>query len=178
MSQSQTNLNSDMSLEHTKTEEKNYELFLYNSTEPLFIVKDISAYVNLSGYISVFVNDIKDNKILLPDFVKEQEMKLIVEFIESYKDTTNYKFNEVTGEYKIDIEKPVKDLNSLKKKVGDCYKVIETIFSKKMFLSVMNSCMCLDIPILTDIICAKIALDVKYMIRSEINEYFQEAKSK
>ena len=54
----------------------------------------------------------------------------------------------------------------------------ENLFYQKLFLSVINTAMCLDITILFDIICAKIALDIKYMTRSEMNDYFNEAKSK
>lgn len=155
-----------------------YHFFLRDSKESFVSVKDIAPYKNLSGYISVFVNDIKDNNILLPSFVKEHEMKLIIDFVRSYENSNNYKLNQITGEYKIDIEKPLKDFNSLKKKLGECYSAIDSIFSQKMFLNVLNTCMCLDIPILTDIICAKIAADIKHMTRSEINDYFNEAKSK
>lgn len=169
--------NSNMSLDKEE-EKKEYYIHLHEEEEPLYHVKDITLYQNLSGYVSVFVNDIKDQKIILPEFVKRREMNLIIEFIESYSKTTNYKLNMVEDKYKINIEKPVRDLATFKKEVGDCYEVIEKIFSQKLFLSVINTAMCLDITILFDIICAKIALDIKYMTRSEMNDYFNEAKSK
>ena len=169
--------NSNMSLDQDE-EKKQYDIYLYDGKEPLYNINDITLYQNLSGYISVFVNDIKDQKIILPDFVKEREMNLIIEFIEAYSKTMNYKLNMLENKYKINIEKPVRDISTFKKEVGDCYEVIEKIFSQKLFLSVINTAMCLDITILFDIICAKIALDIKYMTRSEMNDYFNEAKSK
>lgn len=169
--------NSNMSLDNDE-EKKEYHIYLHDEEEPLYHINDITLYQNLSGYISVFVNDIKDQKIILPEFVKQREMNLIIEFIEAYSKTMNYKLNMVEDIYKINIEKPVRDLATFKKEVGDCYEVIEKIFSQKLFLSVINTAMCLDITILFDIICAKIALDIKYMTRSEMNDYFNEAKSK
>lgn len=181
---SQINPSSNMSLDeddtipnaNKKENDDLYRIYLYNSNEPIYTIHDIDLYKNLSGYISVFTNDIKDKNIICPEFIEERELTLIIEFIEKYKDTMNYKINLVEDKYYIDLDRPVKDLASFKKQVGDCYQVIEKIFFQKLFLSVINNAMCFDVPILVDILCAKIALDIKYMTKSEINDYFKDAK--
>jgi len=182
MSQNNPSCNISLDDENTlpnipkKQDDELYHIYLYNSNEPIYTIYDIDLYKNLSGYVSVFIIDIKDKNIICPEFIEEKELKLIIEFIESYKNTMNYKINLVEDKYYIDLDKPVKDLSSFKKQVGDCYQVIEKIFFQKLFLSVINNAMCFDVPILVDVLCAKIALDIKYMTKSEINDYFKDAK--
>jgi len=65
----------------TPQNDNQYRIYLYNSKESIHTIHDIDLYKNLSGYISIFTNDIKDKDIICPEFVEERELKLIIEFI-------------------------------------------------------------------------------------------------
>lgn len=137
-------------------------------------INDITPYYNLSNYIKIFIDDIKDTNILISNSIDEETMKHIISFVELYSKTEQYQVNLVTDDFTINIVKPVKDEIQLKQNIGnDLFYFLKNIFCMRKANKLLNAAMYLDIPILVEIICAKIAVDVKYLSKREIEVYFQ-----
>ena len=111
---------------------------------------------------------------MIPSSVDEESLKIITDFIEVYSKSNQYKFNEVTNEFNIDISKPIRNEDKLREQIGtENYSYIRNqIFSRRIFKKILNAAMCLDVPILIEMICAKIAIDIKYLTKIEIDNYF------
>lgn len=153
---------------------KSYKIIL-NEDKVIKTVSDITPYYNLSNYIKIFIDDIKDNDlIMIPDSVDEESLNIIIGFIEVYSKSNQYKINEVTNEFKIEISKPIRNEDKLREQIGtENYSYIRSqIFSRRIFKKILNAAMCLDVPILIEMICAKIAIDIKYLTKIEIDNYF------
>lgn len=138
-------------------------------------ISNITPYYNLSNYIKIFIDDIKDNDlIMIPSSVDEESLNIITDFIEVYSKSNQYKINEVTNEFKIEISKPIRNEEKLREQIGtENYSYIRSqIFSRRIFKKILNAAMCLDVPILIEMICAKIAIDIKYLTKVEIDNYF------
>ena len=162
----------------TSLEEKNKEYLFYLSsdqTTPLYKTNDIEPYINLSEYINVFVNDIKeDNKIIFPGFVTEEYAKYFINFVESFKTCEKYKICQVKNSFNIEINKPVSSETDLWKDIGqELFSFTRDIITKKKFITMMNTSMCLISPVLFEALSAKVALDIKYLTKVEIEHYFQ-----
>lgn len=155
---------------------KSYKIFLSSENKIVKTISDITPYYNLSNYVKIFIDDIKDNEdvIIIPSFVDEESLNIIIEFIEVYSRSNQYKFNEVTNEFKIEISKPIRNEDKLREQIGtENYSYIKNkIFSRRIFKKVLNSAMCLDVAILIEMISAKIAIDIKYLTKIEIENYF------
>ena len=172
---SQINQINSLDASDNVVENKSYNILLSSENKIVKTISNISPYYNLSNYIKIFIDDVKDgeNNIIIPSFVDEESMHIIINFIETYSKTTQYKFNEVSNEFKIEISKPVKSEEKLIEQVGnENYNYLRTIFARRIFKKILDVAMCLDIPILIEMICAKIAVDIKYLTRIEINNYF------
>lgn len=153
---------------------KSYKIIL-NEDKVITTVSDIAPYYNLSNYIKIFIDDIKDNDlIMIPDSVDEESLNIIIGFIEVYSKSNQYKINEATNEFKIEISKPIRNEDKLRDQIGtENYSYIRSqIFSRRIFKKILNAAMCLDVPILIEMICAKIAIDIKYLTKIEIDNYF------
>ena len=175
---SQINQINSLDASDNVVENKSYNILLSSENKIVKTISNISPYYNLSNYIKIFIDDVKDgeNNIIIPSFVDEESMHIIINFIETYSKTTQYKFNEVSNEFKIEISKPVKSEEKLIEQVGnENYNYLRTIFARRIFKKILDVAMCLDIPILIEMICAKIAVDIKYLTRIEINNYFNDS---
>jgi hypothetical protein len=155
---------------------KSYSILLSSENKIVKTISDITPYYNLSNYVKIFIDDIKDadNVVIIPSFVDEESLNIIIEFIEVYSKSNQYKFNEVTNEFKIEISKPVRNEDKLREQIGiENYNYIKShIFSRRIFKKILNAAMCIDVPILIEMICAKIAIDIKYLTKIEIDNYF------
>lgn len=168
--------NNVVSLDCVEDTHKSYYIFLSSGNKIIKTISDISPYCNLSEYIKIFVNDIKDNTIRIPNFVDEVSMNIIIDFIEIYSNTNQYKINEVSNDFNINIVKPVRSDEKLRDQIGtDNYNYINNIISRRIFKKILNAAMCLNIPILIEMICAKIAIDIKYLTKVEIENYFRDS---
>jgi hypothetical protein len=166
-----TSLDSDENIIETK---KSYNIIL-NEDKVVKTITDITPYYNLSDYIKVFIDDVKDNDgIMIPSSVDEESLNIIIGFIEVYSNSNQYKINEVTNEFKIEISKPIRNEDKLREQIGnENYSYIRSqIFSRRIFKKILNAAMCLDVSILIEMICAKIAIDIKYLTKIEIDNYF------
>lgn len=166
-----------LSLDNKDDKQKQYNFIIENSTGQLITIPiyDISPYYNLSNYIKIFIDDIKDTNILISNYIDIETLNTIINFISLYSKTEQYKINVVTDDFTINILKPVKDEVQLKQNIGnDLFYFIKNIFACKKINKILNIAMYLDIPILIEIICAKIAVDVKYLSKREIEKYFQD----
>lgn len=155
---------------------KSYSFLLSSENKIVKTISDITPYYNLSNYVKIFIDDIKDsnNVIIIPSFVDEESLNIIINFIEVYSKSNQYKFNEVTKDFKIEISKPVRSEEKLREQIGnENYSYIKNhIFSRHIFKKILNSAMCIDVPILIEMICAIIAIDIKYLTKIEIDNYF------
>ena len=163
------------SLEEAQQKNEEYLFYIYSDTIlPIHKTNDIEPYIKLSEYISVFVNDIKeDNKIIFPSFVTEEYAKYFITFVESFKMCEKYKILQVNNSFIIN--KPVSSDTELWKDLGhELYSFTRDIITKKKFISMMNTAKCLICSVLFESLCAKVALDIKYLTKTEIEHYFQD----
>lgn len=169
--QEATSLDASENIIETK---KSYKIIV-NEDKVVKTISDIIPYYNLSDYIKVFIDDIKDNNlIMIPSSIDEESLNIIIGFIEVYSKSNQYKVNEAINEFKIEISKPIRNEDKLREQIGnENYSYIKSqIFSRRIFKKILNAAMCLDVPILIEMICAKIAIDIKYLTKVEIDNYF------
>lgn len=164
----------DESTDVDKIDEKEYNIIMDSTNKKIYSTRDISIFSNLSGYIKTCVEDVKGEDIYIPSYVDEDSLNIIINFINLYSKSSHYKLNLINNSFDINISKPVKMEETLKQEVGDeVFYFIKNLFARKIFNKILNVAMCLDVSILIEIICAKIALDIKYLSKREIEIYFQ-----
>jgi len=153
-----------------KQPQENYQIYLESTQEVIYETSDIQPFINLSKYITIFVNDVKNNRILIPEYVDKNSMNMIIKFIEIYSNTTHYKNNTFT---EINIRKPVQNEFILREDItDDIFEYVREVLNMKKFKKFTNVCLLLDIPILVECISAFIALEIKYLTKKEISNYF------
>lgn len=160
-----------------KTQGCNEYLFYLNSdhNNPIHKTCEIEPYINLSEYIKIFVHDIKENNhIIFPGYVTEEYARYFINFVETFKQSETYKICEINDCFEINIQKPVQSDTGLWKDIGhELFSYTRDIINRKKFITMMNTAMCLNSPILAEALSAKIALDIKYLTKTEIEDYFK-----
>jgi hypothetical protein len=167
-------LDNDMTKLDNNNQQYNFILEKSSEENQTIPIPNISPYYNLSNYIKIFIDDIKDTNIIISNYIDIETMNIIINFVNLYSNTEQYKINFATDNFTINIVKPVKDEVQLKQDIGnELFYFIKNIFASKKANKILNAAIYLDIPILIEIICAKIAVDVKYLSKRETEAYFQ-----
>lgn len=156
-------------------DDKEYKIYLGSKTDkPFIITKNITPFYNLSGFIKMYKDSFKEDSIYIPDFVKEEDMRFVWDFVMRYEESFNYKLSIVNGDFNINISKPVMDEEQLRKEISnEIYFFVNKVFVNRTFSRILDVAMCLDMQVLIEIICAKIALDIKFMPMYQLENYFR-----
>jgi len=159
----------------TIKDDKEYKIYLGSKTDkPFIITKNINPLYNLSGFVKMYKDSFKEDSIYIPDFVKEEDMKFIWDFVVKYEESFNYRLGMVTEDFSINISKPIMDEEQLRKEISnEIYFFVNKVFVNRTFSRMLDVAMCLDIQVLIEIICAKIALDIKFMPMHQLQNYFR-----
>ena len=159
----------------TENKEKEYKIYLGSKADKPFITtNDITAFYNLSGFVRMYKDSFQEDSIYLPEFVKTEDMQFIWDFIKRYEESFNYKLSLVNGDFNIIISKPILDEEQLRKEISnEIYFFVNKVFVNKTFSRILDVAMCLDLQVLIEIICAKIALDIKFLSKYQLQNYFK-----
>lgn len=159
----------------TENKEKEYKIYLDSKADKPFITtNDITAFYNLSGFVKMYKDSFKEDSIYLPEFVKTEDMQFIWDFVKRYEESFNYKLSLVNGDFNIIISKPILDEEQLRKEISnEIYFFVNKVFVNKTFSRILDVAMCLDLQVLIEIICAKIALDIKFLSKYQLQTYFK-----
>lgn len=113
----------------------------------------------LCNTIELFTDE---NKIYLPETISINIFIKILEFVNLYNDDVNKTFS-----------KPITEDQYIKSIDNEIYEWIYNLsFDKTIMFQVLNTSNYMIIPILTDLILAFIAIQVKYKNKEEITQYF------
>jgi len=154
---------------------KEYKIYLGSKTDKPFITtKNITPLYNLSGFVKMYKDSFKEDSIYIPDFVKEEDMRFVWDFVMKYEESFNYRLATVTEDFSINISKPIMDEEQLRKEISnEIYFFVNKLFVNRTFSRMLDVAMCLDMQVLIEIICAKIALDIKFMPMHQLQTYFR-----
>lgn len=115
----------------------------------------------LSNVVKIFQNELQNDKIIyIPDYIKKESMLLIIDFCDMYNDTVG------------EIIKPITE-NKFQDWVGEEIYIWFLLLKRKQLFDLLNNANCLCMDELIEIICVRLALNIKEMTMDNLIEYLQ-----